>query len=405
MPLALSSDKGEQNDLNRYINENRKQKRRKCTNDNDADLQEGYGITVFSIKGKRVCKNIFAATFLVHPRTLNTYSKDLLHNNGFFSAENKNCIYRKGKVSIQSQIIIAFLERYSEINALACPTGRGSIREHPVKLLPSNTSKRDVYDIYIKEWQNIVYGIKNEFPEKFKIPNSAVSNDHFGRIWKDKVSWLKIVSKGSDFCDTCTYYRSSIDTALNPQVKHELINSLKIHRDLALQEFKHYKNLMTNAENDEESNRIHIIFDFAEKVLLPYLQKQPGQLHFTTSLKFDLFGIHYSNLKQTFIFGLVEGHWPNAKSGNEVCSMISYFLGLLKTIRNVKYIDMAADNCSGQNKNRFVIWFLCWLIINLDYESIILRFLISGHTKNRCDGAFGLVKKKLKVVMLSCRHK
>ena len=33
MPLALSSDKGEQNDLNRYINKNRKQKRRKCTNE------------------------------------------------------------------------------------------------------------------------------------------------------------------------------------------------------------------------------------------------------------------------------------------------------------------------------------------------------------------------------------
>ena len=100
-----------------------------------------------SIKGKIVDKNIFAATFLVHPRTLNTYSKYLLHNNGFYSAENKNCIYRKGKVSIQSRIIIAFIERYSEIIALACPTGRSSIREHPVKLYPV-THLKEMYMIY-----------------------------------------------------------------------------------------------------------------------------------------------------------------------------------------------------------------------------------------------------------------
>lgn len=32
----------------------------------------------------------------------------------------------------------------------------------------------------------------------------------------------------------------------------------------------------------------------------------------------------------------------------------------------------------------------------LNYSTITVRFLISGHTNNRCDGAFGLFKQRLK---------
>ena len=208
------------------------------------------------------------------------------------------------------------------------------------------------------------------------------------------------MSKGSDFCDTCTAYMNGIETAPNEDVKTSIAGCYKNHRIEAANEFKMYKQLMAKAESNTEGESVHIIFDFAEKVLLPYLIIQPGQLHFTTSLKFDLFGIHFSNYNQSFMFGLVEGHWPNKKSGNEVASMIYYFLDLLKDIRtseaNIKHIDMSADNCGGQNKNRFMLWFCCWLVICGVTDSIFMRFLIPGHTKNRVDGAFGLVKRKLK---------
>ena len=66
------------------------------------------------------------------------------------------------------------------------------------------------------------------------------------------------------------------------------------------------------------------MFDFAEKVLLPKLLKQPGQLYFVTGLKFDIFGVQDSNQGVTYVFGLPEGHWPNEKNANTVISMLHY---------------------------------------------------------------------------------
>ena len=52
--------------------------------------------------------------------------------------------------------------------------------------------------------------------------------------------------------------------------------------------------------------------------------------------------------------------------------------------RNKKKLVLHSDNCSGQNKNRFVIFYLLWrVMVGLDDE-VILYFLILGHTKNVC---------------------
>ena len=58
----------------------------------------------------------------------------------------------------------------------------------------------------------------------------------------------------------------------------------------------------------------HFIFDFAEKVLLPNILNQPGQLHFITGLKFDINGVYCSNVGRADVYGLIEGHWPSNKT-------------------------------------------------------------------------------------------
>lgn len=52
------------------------------------------------------------------------------------------------------------------------------------------------------------------------------------------------------------------------------------------------------------------------------------------------------------------------------------------------------DNCGGQ-KNPLVAMVRVYGAI-LNYLSVMIRFLIPGHTNNRCHGAFGLVKNRLK---------
>lgn len=64
-------------------------------------------------------------------------------------------------------------------------------------------------------------------------------------------------------------------------------------------------------------------------------------------------------------------------------------------------ISLHCDNCGGQNKNRWVIWYVVFLSMTR-FKVATLRFLIPGHTKNRCDSAFGLVKREVKRHNIDC---
>ena len=52
-----------------------------------------------------------------------------------------------------------------------------------------------------------------------------------------------------------------------------------------------------------------------------------------------------------------------------------------------------ADNCVGQNKNRFVLGYLAWRVITGRHKEITFSFMEVGHTRCLVDGHFGLIKK------------
>ena len=60
-----------------------------------------------------------------------------------------------------------------------------------------------------------------------------------------------------------------------------------------------------------------------------------------------------------------------------------------------------ADNCSGQNKNNFFLWYLAWRIMMNLHNTILNSFLIAGHTKFGPDHCFGRIKKSYKLTYVS----
>ena len=125
--------------------------------------------------------------------------------------------------------------------------------------------------------------------------------------------------------------------------------------------------------------------------------KQPGQLHFVTGLKFDINGVSSSWTNSNYVFGLPEGHWPNDKTVNSVCSMLYHCMELLKECdRRGGTLFLTSENCAGQNKNRFIMLFCCWLVMTQRKAKVILRFLVCGHTKNVCDCSFSHEKRLLR---------
>ena len=65
-------------------------------------------------------------------------------------------------------------------------------------------------------------------------------------------------------------------------------------------------------------------------------------------------------------------------------------------------LHLHADNCSGQNKNRYVMQYLAWHILSGLNKSITLSFLIVGHTKFSPDWCFGLFKQLYRRTKIGC---
>lgn len=55
-----------------------------------------------------------------------------------------------------------------------------------------------------------------------------------------------------------------------------------------------------------------------------------------------------------------------------------------------------ADNCAGQNNNRFMLTFLAWKCIVEVKEHVKLCFMVARHTNIFVNDAFGHVKRRLK---------
>ena len=83
-----------------------------------------------------------------------------------------------------------------------------------------------------------------------------------------------------------------------------------------------------------------------------------------------------------------------SKGSNAVISYLHHFFetfGLGETDA-----QLHCDNCSGQNKNRFVLWYCAWRVCTGLHKTIDLNFMIARHTKFAPDGCFGLLKRAFK---------
>ena len=82
------------------------------------------------------------------------------------------------------------------------------------------------------------------------------------------------------------------------------------------------------------------------------------------------------------------------KGANSIISMLHHFFEH-HSFGETK-VHLHADNCCGQNKNRFMIYYLMWRVMTGLHKEIILSFLLVGHTKFAPDWCFGLFKQLFK---------
>lgn len=213
---------------------------------------------------------------------------------------------------------------------------------------------------------------------------------------------MAVAKAGSEFCDTCTTVRNDIQ-CLDPMDERYsyLSQCLDTHRDNAERKHDHYRLWITSNFDVKDVSAQHLVFDFAEKVLLPHLLRQSGQLYFIAGLKFDIFGIHNSNQGVTFLYGLPKGHWMNEKR-QTLSSLCCIIVSIER--RNHYTIHRTLEDCYfmqiiAQDRTRtgsFSCILFGGLSLGLSKRSVCVLWL-PDTLKIFVDGAFGHVKRLLKL--------
>ena len=97
---------------------------------------------------------------------------------------------------------------------------------------------------------------------------------------------------------------------------------------------------------------------------------------------------------------LIDEAFNVGKGANTIISMLRHFFqhhGIGETV-----VHLHADNCSGQNKNRFMMQYLMWRVLTGLHEEVKLSFLPVGHTKFAPDWCFGMAKQSFRRTKVDC---
>ena len=65
-------------------------------------------------------------------------------------------------------------------------------------------------------------------------------------------------------------------------------------------------------------------------------------------------------------------------------------------------VHLHADNCTGQNKNRYLMYYLMWRVLSGLHHEVKISFLPVGHTKFSPDWCFGLFKCHYRKIKVCC---
>ncbi|XP_041368037.1 uncharacterized protein LOC121382593 [Gigantopelta aegis] len=197
------------------------------------------------------------------------------------------------------------------------------------------------------------------------------------------------------------------------QSKSEVLRKQEQHLHLAMMERSFYKAKCSDAKTTAATHGISRLepcrpnskdihfnysFDYAQQVHYPADPQQPGPIYFKTPRKCQVFGIHAEGIPCQINY-LIDEAVFSGKGANAVISLLHHFLGNYGI--GEMHLDLNADNCSGQNKNNCVMWYLCWRTLVGLHTTIHMHFMLAGHTKFAPDWCFGLFKRLFKRTFVS----
>ncbi|KAI0211495.1 hypothetical protein LSAT2_003674 [Lamellibrachia satsuma] len=332
--------------------------------------------TRYYVDGHQLCRHTFKFVHAISQNRLTSLIRSY-KTNGLVAKEKRSGGRRfniRAHSFVDIEHCVAFITNYVEDHALALPGRIPGCRREAVKLLPSSETKVKVYGAYKSASE--------------QAGNRVMSLPVFGKTWRKLIPGVITAKPMSDLCWTCQSNNHLIYRGANlpEDEKSQRLKDQETCGTLKLVDFS--RNVPCSRHMS-----MHYSFDFAQQVHLPSDPLQPGPLYFLVPRKCGIFGVCCEGLPKQVNFLTDEAHLIS-KGSNAVVSYLHYFFecfGLGETTA-----DLHCDNCAGQNKNRFVLWYCAWRVANGLHQFITLNFLVMGHTKFAPDACFGLLKRAFK---------
>ena len=174
--------------------------------------------------------------------------------------------------------VYAFLINYSNIHGLPSPGRHMKTDTIPIIYLPTENSYSSVYEDFSKAC-NELYG------DNYNI----MSRKSFIRIWQNLTPHIKFMTPGSDLCEICEILKTKIRIVDDIAEKNQLQLQYNHHYSRANMERQYYHHNINICNTLD--NVIHICYDWAQNVPIPFSPQQIGSTYFKTAFAANLFGV------------------------------------------------------------------------------------------------------------------
>ncbi len=358
---------------------------------------------MYILRGEKVCEVMFLFAYGIgqHGHRWKRLLKLFAGEGVVMKSHGNSKRVPRHSLSLESRKhVTTFIRNYAEEAALFLP-GRQANQRQIVKLLPSNETKKHVFERYEEACRN----------SKVK----PVKLTTFRLVWNDFCPDIVIQRPQTDLCADCqaSYVSHEKLKGKSEAEKATFFEQCQAHLTRVDVERRHYFNVIKNTrtqlldgkketilKNAESGlhcifeGTVHYSFDYAQQIHVPTLPQQPGPIYFLTPYKIGLFGVMNDTFNHQGNYIIPESV-AAGKGANSVISYLHDFIerdGIGET-----EVSFHADNCCAQNKNHSMIYYLLFRVLLGLNQKITLNFLPVGHTKFSVDWAFGLIKKRLRV--------
>ncbi|XP_072175269.1 uncharacterized protein [Diadema setosum] len=356
----------------------------------------------YFFRGKGICREMFLYLHCISHNKLIALKK-WFRDHGLTPVQRKSG-GRAPRTNLLSPTdirdAVTFITNYAEDHAVFLPGRIPGFKRSDLRLLPASATKASVHRLY-------------EQAMKDKGARSMALST-FRAVWVKYQPRIMTCKPMTDLCWRCQKNTTRLFQLANQteSEKKEQLASHQKHLDCVIAERENYRQQTAASRVSitrdpaelgphppcSREGEMHYSFDFAQQVHFPSNPLQPGPLYFLTPRKCGIFGINCEGIPKQVNF-LVDEGMAHSKGSIAVISYLHYFFRCFGLGEKVAHLH--CDNCAGQNKNKFVLWYLAWRCIHKLHMEIDLNFMVAGHTKFAPDYGFGLLKKRYRASEVS----